>query len=211
MEKPIIIFGAGAVGKSALEIFKSNGIIVFGFLDDNKELQNQDVGEVPVLGTLDDAEILKEVGKSAEAFIAIDENSIRRKLTNSLKKERQSVPVNAVHQSALVAESAAIGQGNLIDAGVILGSSVSVGNHCLLRLGSKLDTGVNIGDFVQIGTGSNINAEVQIEDEVFIGSGVTIVSGVTIAKGARIGAGSVVVENVEPTATVFGNPAKTIG
>ena len=64
---------------------------------------------------------------------------------------------------------------------------------------------------MQVGVGCNINAEVQIEDEVFIGAGVTIVSGITIGKGARIGAGSVVVENIEAGATVFGNPAKTIG
>ena len=211
MDKPVIIFGAGAVGKSALEIFKSNGVIVYGFLDDSKELQNQEIDAVPILGTLDDAGILQEVGKSAEAFIAVDENSIRRKLSKSLKKDRNVIPVNAIHKSALVAESVELGHGNLIDAGVILGSSVLVGSLCLLRLGTSIDSEAKIGDLVQVGVGCNINAEVQIEDEVFIGAGVTIVSGITIGKGARIGAGSVVVENIEAGATVFGNPAKTIG
>ena len=48
MINPVIIFGAGPLGKMALDIFKSNDVIVYGFLDDNKELHQTEIGEVPV-------------------------------------------------------------------------------------------------------------------------------------------------------------------
>ena len=207
----MVILGAGALGKSALEIFKGNDVIVFGFLDDSKALENQEIDNVPVLGKLYEESIIGEIGKSAEAFIAIDENTVRKKLTKNLKKDREAVPVNAIHYTSLIPESVELGFGNLIDAGVILGADSKIGSNCLIKAGARIDVGAQLGDFVQVGVGSNINAEVTVEDEVFIGSGVTIVASAVIGKGARIGAGSVVVENVEAGSTVFGNPAKSIG
>jgi sugar O-acyltransferase (sialic acid O-acetyltransferase NeuD family) len=211
MDKPIIILGAGSPGRSALEIFKSNGVLVYGFLDDNKGLVGKEIEDISVLGTTEDEVILEEIGKSAEAFIAIDENPVRKRLADYLLKKRGVMPVNAIHKSLIIAGSAELGHGNLISAGCVIGPSASMGNHCILNIRSAVDTGVKIGNLVQIGAGSIINSRVVIEDEVFIGSGVTVVSGVNIGKGARIGAGSVVVDNVKSGETVFGNPAAKVG
>lgn len=211
MDKPIIILGAGTLGRSALEIFKSNDVIVYGFLDDNKKLKGKEIEDVAVLGSTEERSILNEIGKSAEVFIAIDENTVRKKLADFLKKDRKVMPVNAIHKSLIIADSAQLGHGNLISAGTIIRPAASVGNHCILHSRTTIDTGANIGNLVQIGVGSNINSGVEVEDDVFIGSGVTVVSGVKIGEGARIGAGSVVVENVASGDTVFGNPAKKVG
>lgn len=211
MEKPVVIFGSGALGRTALEIFKSNGVLVFGFLQEHVTESDQDIEEIPVLGDFSKDDVIGEIGKSAEAFIAVDENKLRGKLSMMLKEDKKVMPVNAVHAAALLPESAAIGHGNLIDAGVILGASSSIGNLCLLQAGSIIGPLTKISDMVQIGQGCTIGSEVTIAKDVFIGSGVTIVSGITIGKGARIGAGSVVIENIGPGQTVFGNPAKSVG
>ena len=41
MENPILIFGAGDLGVQALDIFRRNQVLVYGLLDDKKELQGQ--------------------------------------------------------------------------------------------------------------------------------------------------------------------------
>jgi len=46
MKKPIIILGAGGIGKSAMEAFISNDVPVYGFLDDDNSLQDTEIGEV---------------------------------------------------------------------------------------------------------------------------------------------------------------------
>ena len=46
--------------------------MVYGFLDDSKELQGKEIGEVVVLGTSDNEELVALVGDKCEYFIASD-------------------------------------------------------------------------------------------------------------------------------------------
>jgi len=210
MNNPVMIFGANYLGKAAKEIFESNEVVIYGFLDDDKSLHKTEIDEVSILGATDDDGFLKFIGKKCEAFVASDDNRERKSIVKMLMERRKVMPVNAIHQDAYVAASAHIGHGNYIDMGVKIGHAAKVSNHCIVHAGSIISTGAELGEFVQVGAGSIINAAVKIEDEVFIGSGVVIVSGISIGKGARIGAGSVVISSVKAGETVFGNPAQKI-
>jgi sugar O-acyltransferase (sialic acid O-acetyltransferase NeuD family) len=207
MENPVIIFGANHLGRSAREIFETNQAEVFGFLDDNTALHNKEIDEVVVLGSTDDDGFLKLIGKKCEAFIAIDDNRLRKTVIKMLNEVRKTQPVNAIHQGSAISKRASIGHGNFVDNNVIIAPGAKVGSHCILHAKATIGVESVLGNFVQIGAGAQINPGVTIEDEVFIGSGVIIVSGVTIGKGARVGAGSVVVASVGANETVFGNPA----
>ncbi len=210
MENPVIIFGAGAYGKQVKELISHNGLLIYGFLDDDKALHQQEIGDVLVLGSTDDDGFLKLLGKKAEAFIAIKNIQVRKKLAEMLKERRHMMPINAIHNSGLLSDDLSTGHGNFIGARAIAGPFVKMADHNIIAEGVILGTDVQIGSFVEIGAGSIINAEVQIDDEVFIGSGVTIVAGIKIGKGARIGAGSVVIEHVPANTTWFGNPAQKV-
>ena len=208
MENPVIIFGAGLLGKIALDIFNRNNVLVYGFLDDDKKLHDTEIGEIVVLGETDDDGFLKLIGLKTEAFIAIENTKERQKLVKMLNDRRHVMPINAIHDTAVVSENAKIGHGNLVAARVVVNPSAKVGNHCIIHAAAIIDAAAEIGDYVQIGAGAILNNEVQIAEGAFVGSGAVIVSGIKIGKNARIGAGSVVVENVPDGETVFGNPAK---
>lgn len=210
MEKPVIIFGAKSIAKDALEIFRSNEIVVYGFLDDDKKLHDTMIDDVAILGDTEDHGFLKLIGQKCESFIATDDNKLRKQLVKFLNETRKVMPTNAVHQKATIAPSAAIGYGNFINAGAIIGPDVEIGQHCIIHSGAIIEAGSKIGDFVQVGAGTIINSGVTIEDEAFIGSGANLVSGITIGKGARVGAGSVVIQEVKKKETVFGNPAAAV-
>ena len=210
MDNPVIIFGANYLGRMANEIFKSNGVEVYGFLDDDKNLHRTEIDEVMVLGSTDDDGFLKLIGKKCEAFVAVDDNRLRKAHTKMIQEVRHMQPVNSIHKLAVLSPQAIIGHGNFIFAGAVLSPGATIGSHCVVQANVFVGTGTTLGDYVQVGAGSSINAGVKVEDEVFIGSGVTIVSGVTIGSGARIGAGSVVVAAVAAGETVFGNPAQAI-
>ncbi|MEP0987639.1 NeuD/PglB/VioB family sugar acetyltransferase [Ekhidna sp.] len=207
MEKPVIIFGSTGLAKAALEIFNSNNIVVYGFLDDDEKTHNTEINTVSVLGATDDHGFTKLIGQKCEAFVATDDNSLRKDYVDYLIETRKVMPMNAVHQSASISESFSIGHGNFVNVGSVLSNDSKMGNHNVINSKAIIEQDVEIGDFVQIGAGSIINTKVKIEDEVFIGSGVTVVAGVKIEKGARIGAGSVVVGDVKKGQTLFGNPA----
>ncbi len=210
MDNPVIIFGASGLGKAVHDIFMSNNVVVYGFLDDDKSLHGNEIKDVVVLGSTDDAGFLKLIGKKCEAVIAVDDNTLKKSLAGMLKKKRKMMPVNAIHNLSIIAASSNLGHGNIMNAGVVVGANVAVGNHCILHTNATIDFDSSLADFVQVGAGSIINSGVIVEDEAFIGSGVTIISGVKIGKGARIGAGSVVIADVKKGQTVFGNPAKAL-
>src|SRR4051812_27146954 len=210
MENPVIIFGANALGRTAKEIFESNEVVVYGFLDDDKKTHNTEIDDVVVLGNTDDDGFLKLIGKKCEAFIAIDDNKLRKNLVKMLQDVRHVQPVNATHRNALLSPRCEIGHGNFFDTGFTSGPGSKIGSYCLLHAKSHIGAETVLGNFVQIGAGSIVSANVTIEDEVFIGAGVTVVSGVAIGKGARIGAGSVVINSVKAGETVFGNPAQKL-
>ena len=210
MENPVLIFGAGDLGVQALDIFRRNNVLVYGLLDDKKELHGQEFGDVSVLGNTDDTAFLSIIGSKCEAFVAIGERSVRERMVETLTDDHNTMPVNAIHDTAVISEMATIGHGNLIGAKVVIGPKTKVGQHCLIQTASVLDTWVQVGDFVTIGSGAIINDRVKIGDGAYIGSGAVLVAGIEVGKNARIGAGSVVVENVPAKATFFGNPAKKI-
>ncbi|GHE61694.1 MULTISPECIES: acetyltransferase [Roseivirga] len=210
MENPVIIFGASELGRAAVEIFESNDIIVYGFLDDKEELHGQTIGELAILGHTEDDGFLKLIGKKCEAFIAVDDRPLRKGLVELIKTRRKMMPVNAIHSNTEIAPSAHVGHGEFINSGVVIGANARIGDHCIIHTNATIDYSAKLGDLVQVGAGSVIGSEAEIGENVFIGSGATIVPGIKIGKNARIGAGSVVVANVEEGLTVFGNPAKAV-
>ena len=205
-----MIFGANALGRQARLIFEDNGNAVYGFLDDNKDLHGTEIDTVAVLGRTDDDGFLKFIGRKCEAFVAVDDNKLRKSLVKMLQDKRHVQPVNCIHKSVIMPDATQMGHGNMIDMGVMIGAGAVLGHHCLVHAGALIAAEATVGDFVQVGSGAKINMNVTIEDEVFIGSGAAIVAGVTIGKGARIGAGSVVIGPVKSGETVFGNPAEKV-
>lgn len=210
MEKPVIILGAKGIAHPALEIFNSNKVVVYGFLDEDEKLHGQEINVVPILGNPEDEGFLKLVGNKCEAFVAVDDNKYRQFLVKMLNDNRKVQPINAIHHTAYISTDAIIGHGNFINAKVNVGAAATIGSHCILNSGAIVDHGSTLGDFVQLGAGSIANSNVTIEEGAFIGSGVILVSGISIGKNARIGAGSVVISDVKANDTVFGNPAASI-
>ncbi len=210
MANPVLIIGASSMGKAALEIFQSNDVLIYGFLDDDKNLHGTTISDVTVLGRTDEKRFLSILGDECDVFVATDDNVLKSSITENLIEKYEVMPVNAIHKSAIIAETAVLHHGSLIDSCAVLGAFSEIGNHCIIRSGAIIDHEARLSDYVQIGAGSIVNSGVQIGDGAFIGSGVTIVSGVRIGKGARIGAGSIVISDVDQNQTVFGNPAKPI-
>jgi sugar O-acyltransferase (sialic acid O-acetyltransferase NeuD family) len=207
MENPVMILGGGGLGAVVLDIFKKNEVVVYGILDDNVKLHGTEIDDISILGSTDDDGFLKLIGKKCEAFVATDDNKLKKNLTQMLLDRRHIMPVNAIHQNAIMSITSEIGHGNLLSAGVIINALAKIGSHCILHSGAVIDHSATLADYVQIGAKSVVGANVEIGEGAFVGTGVIIVPGIKIGKNARIGAGSVVIADIPDKATVFGNPA----
>jgi sugar O-acyltransferase (sialic acid O-acetyltransferase NeuD family) len=210
VENPVIIFGAKGLGKVALDIFQSNEVIVYCFLDDDTKLHNTEINGVSILGSTEDEAFLKLIGPKCEAFIATDDNKLKASLVEMLTDDKRIMPINAFHKNISIASSALIGHGNMFNAGAVVNSNAKINNYCIIGSNTVIDYEAELSDMVQVGAGTVVGSNVKVGKGAFIGSGVTIVAGVTIGKNSRIGAGSVVVAEVKDGETVFGNPAQKV-
>ncbi len=107
--------------------------------------------------------------------------------------------------------------------GVEIPPETQIGRRCqllhpvaiVINGGARIGTGVTIRNSVTIGNVVDkhgiASASPVIGDDVELGAGCLVLGPITIGAGARVGAGSVVVKDVEPGATVVGNPARPIG
>jgi FlaA1/EpsC-like NDP-sugar epimerase len=133
MRKPVIILGAHSLGEVALDILQKNGIIVYGFLDDDQAPQGKAISHVPILGNTTEERYLDLIGEECDVFIAIAQQARHQHLATMLREQRKVVPINAIHPSAAIAASAAFGYGNLVNARVNLGADTALGNSCILH------------------------------------------------------------------------------
>ncbi|WP_317169967.1 NeuD/PglB/VioB family sugar acetyltransferase [Flammeovirga agarivorans] len=207
---PVIIFGASGLGKAALDIFKSQDILVFCFLDADDELHGAEIGEVTVMGSPSNDGFLKHIGKKCDAFVAIEDHETRQRIVKMLKERRKVQPVNAIHKDTSISESAFIGYGNFINAGARLGYDVKISDHCIIHSNAVLEHDAQLEELVTVGSGAIVGAGAKVGKGALIGSGAIIAPNVIIGEGAQIGPGSLVMMEVKPNTTVFGMPAKEI-
>jgi len=120
MTNPVVIFGAGNLGRIALDIFSSNEVLIYGFLDEDKKKHNTEISEVLVLGDPADDGFLKIIGNKTEAFVALENKTHKEKVVKMLLERRKTMPVNAIHGKAIVSEDAVLGHGILIAAGAVI-------------------------------------------------------------------------------------------
>jgi sugar O-acyltransferase (sialic acid O-acetyltransferase NeuD family) len=209
MENPVIILGATRLGRIALDIFNSHGIMAYCFLDDDASLHNTEINEVVVMGKTTDDGYLKFVGQKCEAFVAVEDVQARQKLLELLKNRRKVMPVNAVHQLAYLAPTAHLGYGNLVGAGAVVNPNAKIDFGCVVDTRAVIDCEAVLEPYVQVGAGAVVGAKAQLGQGAYIGAGAVIGAGVKVGKMAQVAPGAVVLQDVAPESIVFGNPAKS--
>lgn len=91
--------------------------------------------------------------KYNNAIVTIGNCRIREKIANTIKVEQF---INAIHPSAIIAESVIIGEGMVIVHGAIVQACTSIGNHCIINTKASVGHDVTLDDFVHVAFGATI-------------------------------------------------------
>ena len=208
MDTPLLIYGAGGLGREVLSLVKAiENIQVIGFLDD-KVTKNTLVKGIKVLGG---QEVINGFDRPVNVVLAFGNPVAKARKVTSIEQLRVQY-LTLIHPSVVLQDegSIRIGEGSILCAGCKLTTDIVVGSHVLINLNCSVGHDTGIGNFSSIMPGVNIAGEVVIGEEVMIGAGTSILNRITIGKRCQIGMGSAVIRNVEDDMLVAGVPAKVV-
>ena len=104
---------------------------------------------------------------------------------------------SVIHQTALIAPGAILGDGDQVLMGTMMQSSVIAGNNVLINTGAQIDHDCKIGDHCVISPGAILCGGVTLGHSCFVGAGAIIVENVTLAPETFVPAGTLVVSQVD--------------
>ncbi|GAB3646397.1 acetyltransferase [Echinicola sediminis] len=189
------IFGASGHGKVVITAFESCGIKISGVFDDNPGIdQCLQYTVKPYNG----GEILQDNC----AFIAVGDNSVRKKIYDRLGKGVRYGSV--VHDKAFVSEYASYGTGTVIMAGALVQAHAKIGNQVIVNTGAVVDHDCELGDFVHIAPNTTLCGGVKVGRGSLVGAGSTVLPGKRIGESCTIGAGATVLRDVLDGEVVYG-------
>lgn len=190
--KEVVILGAGGHAHVISDIIKAEGNKVVAFLDD-------DLNQADCSGPISDFCNYK----NCEFVIGIGNADTREKLSSLNLKWH-----TAIHPSAIISDSASIGEGTVVMPNAVINARSKIGKHCVINTASVIEHDNEIGDFSHVSVSTTLGGTVSIGKKCWIGIGSTIKNNVSICDEVLIGAGSVVVNNIEENGIFFGIPAK---
>ncbi|MBL0744008.1 acetyltransferase [Chryseolinea lacunae] len=208
MKEPLLIYGAGGLGKEVLSLVRAlDRFEPIGFLDDSLAAGTLVKG-VQVLGGV---EALKAFDKPVHVVIAFGDPVMKFEAASKIKGPRVIFPV-LKHPSVILQDEAsiAVGEGSILCAGSVLTTDIRLGAHVLVNLNCTIGHDTTLGSCTSVMPGVNVAGQVAIGNCVLIGSGSSIMNRITIGNLSKIGMGAVVIHDVPERVTAVGVPAKIV-
>jgi sugar O-acyltransferase (sialic acid O-acetyltransferase NeuD family) len=210
--KRMVIVGAGGMAReiaSALQ-WINRAKPQFDFLgyvvSDLSRLGERDSRD-KVLGDFD---WLRQNRSSVDALaLGVGNPAARLKLADDLKALMKAVewPV-LIHPTAIIdLDSADLGEGCFVGAGVVATVNIRLDPFALVNFGVTLGHEAHIGRGSVVNPGANISGGVVIGEGALVGTGAQILQYLHIGSHSIVGAGAVVTKNVASGTTVVGVPA----
>ncbi len=208
-DKGVIIIGTGAQVKYAIEIFHHLGICLVGVIYLGEKPKNDIVYEDKLLGSLDQFDEIYMDHEKPMLLLACSKNEVKEQIVNDLNRFNP-IYASAIHPDAVIASTAKLGQGLIINPRAVIQPYAMVGNHCMIHAGVIVEHDCVVENFVNIAPNATITGHGRIGRGANVFSGAVLLPSVKIGDYANIGAGAVVLNDVPERQTVIGVPARII-
>ena len=115
-----------------------------------------------------------------------------------------------VDPTATIASRSTVGDGALINAGVVVGARSAIGRFASVNRSASVGHDVVIRDYASLGPGSVLCGGAEVAAGAFVGAGAVLAPNTRVGANATVGAGAVVVKDVPERAVAVGNPARVV-
>jgi sugar O-acyltransferase (sialic acid O-acetyltransferase NeuD family) len=205
----LVLWGAGGHGKVVFDVARAMGVFkTISFIDDACEEQAREFCACQVLAASRYLQLSSGKG-GAQYLVSIGKNKMRaacfqQALDNGL------APATLVHPSAVISESARLGDGTVVMPRVVINAGAQIGRDCIVNTAAVVEHDCRIGDHVHLSPGVLLGGGVTVHSLAHVGIGAIALPGTEIGEGAVVGAGAVVLHSVPAGVTVAGVPARVI-
>lgn len=205
-----IIIGAGTYGEVYLAYLQEAGIEIVGFLDDDPKYKGQAVRGIPVLGSINLLNTLKETDGIEAVYCPLGNNKLRVKFLTQARALGYETP-NYIHPSVIISPSVTIGKGVYILLGTTIMPHTVINDFVMISMGVHLAHHNVLEEGVFLSTGCNFGASIHACKYAYCGISSTIMTGMhELGEDCLIGAGAVVIHDVPDRTVVAGVPAKVL-
>jgi len=209
MFQKILIIGTGAQAKYALEIFHLRKLPVVGIIALPGETPPEKIDGVSVIGSIDQFDDIYSKNGKPSLVLCCSKNIIKEKIVKELAKHDCQY-INVIHPSAVIARTAIVGRGVIVNANAVIQPYAKVGNHVMIHAGVIIEHDCAIGEYTNLAPNVTLAGYVKVEKGATVYSGAVVVPNMKIGEYAVVGAGSVVLKNVKEHMIVAGCPAREI-
>lgn len=209
MDPKILLIGSGAQAKYALEILHIRKQHVVGLVALPGETPPKELNGVKVLGDFKDFEEIFKKNGNPSLLLCCSQNKMKEKIETNLSKYNPKY-INAIHPAAVIARTAILGYGMIINANAVIQPYARIGNHAMIHSGVIVEHDCIIHEYANLAPNVALAGYVEVGRGAVIYTGAIVVPAVTIGDYAVIGAGGVVLKDVEDYITVVGIPAQQI-
>jgi sugar O-acyltransferase (sialic acid O-acetyltransferase NeuD family) len=202
----IAVYGASGFGKEVIPLVRSR----HGGADSDIIFVDDGLADGKTVLTFED--FFQRPHTSKECVLAIANSTVREILAERCVASGVKF-ASVIASNCSILDDVEIGEGAILCGFSHLTSSIRIGRHFHANIYSYVAHDCVIGDFVTFAPGVKCNGNVHIDDHAYIGTGAILRQGapgkpLRIGRGAIVGMGAVVTKDVEPGATVIGNPAR---
>jgi acetyltransferase EpsM len=203
--KKVIIIGAGGHAAELVDYIdyinnssEEMKFEVIGLIDDKKENYKHYDYSSKYLGTI--KEHIIDLQKSY--LMAIADSSIKKMIIEEFKLKGAQF-IGLIHPTALISNSAKIGEGVVISHNVSVGPKVVLGDFNVLNSRCTIGHDSNIGDYNFISPQVTVGGYSKIGNENLFGTNSCIVPNINIGNNNKVTAGMVIDKPINDNETIF--------
>lgn len=186
MQNGIIIWGCGGMGRDVRELCRVLDITVLGYLDERPEMRGRIVGDIEVLGDINDALPLRD--GAAVVCAGVGDPRLKSRFLGKTAALGFRLAPPLIDPAVRIPPSAHIGTGSVICTGAVISANVRLHDHVIINMNASIGHDAELHDFVTVSPGANVSGNVTLDAGVFIGSNAAIREKVRIGAGSVIGA-----------------------
>lgn len=207
---PVTLIGCGAQAKYVMEILARTDRAILQVLDPIGRRIGEKIG-VFTIQPLKEADFLlgsQENRVNCCIAICLSDNRFKGELFK--KFELVAEVINAIHPESIIASTAKLESGLIINANAVIQPYAKVGHGCMIHAGVIVEHDCVVGEFVNLAPGVVLAGSVEVGEGTTVCSGAVVVPNVKIGKYSVIGAGSLVLQDIPDHVLAYGTPARII-